>query len=200
MSLLSYTRLCELIEEGVIDAPFENVNSSSIDITLGDVIMVEARIPRATVCLKSKETPAMVKSKIPEIGILLPAGSFMLGSSRETFNLPNNISAEYKLNSSLARSGLDHLNAGWCDAGWHGSRLTLEFKNCLRYHELLLNVGMKAGQIVFWGHEEVPKEKSYARRGQYNGDDGVQASKGLRTNPVDIRQPQPERRKLYKDY
>ena len=60
----------------------------------------------------------------------------------------------------MARIGLDHLNAGWCDAGWHGSVLTLELKNCCRSHEIVLTNGDFIGQIIFFSHEEVPDENA----------------------------------------
>lgn len=191
MSLLSYTRLHELIEEGIIQAPHEAVNASSIDITLSKGIFIELPIIGKVVDLIKKETPSFQYIDIPKEGLVLPPNFFLLGSSNEVFNLPNTISAEYKINSSLARSGLDHLNAGWCDAGWNDATLTLELKNCLQYQSLLLRSGMKIGQITFFEHEEVPPEGSYAFKGQYNGVQQVTESKGLR--PV-VPQPQPERR------
>jgi len=182
MSLLSYNRLVELIKEGVIDAPIEAVNASSIDITLGRIIHAELVCPTDTVVdIEAGGSPKMGKRNISEEGHVMVPGSFILGSSIETFNLPKNISAEYKLNSSLARVALDHLNAGWCDAGWNGSVLTLELVNCLRFHNLLLKAGMKIGQIVFFEHEEVPEEASYATKGQYNQDRESMPSKGLRS-------------------
>ena len=42
MSILSYNELCTLIEDGVIEgADYEAVNSASIDIHLGSVILQE---------------------------------------------------------------------------------------------------------------------------------------------------------------
>lgn len=93
------------------------------------------------------------------------------------FNLPNHISAEYKLKSSLARSGIDHANAGWADAGWNGSVLTLEFKNVTRYHTIRLHAGDRIGQMVFFRHVEVPEWASYSKRGRYNGDTTVKGVK-----------------------
>lgn len=186
--LLSYNELVKLVESGVIDAPIENVNSSSIDLTLDDVIMVEVMPDdeEVTVCLAQKENIPFYEVNMMTDGLpgdyayRLEPGEFVLASSREVFNLPNNISAEYKLKSSMARNGLEHLNAGWCDAGWNGSKLTLELKNMTQHHDLILEPGMKIGQVVFFKHEPVPFEKSYAARGQYNGQQQVTASKGIR--------------------
>lgn len=178
MSLLSYHRLRELIGAGIVNAKHEHVNATSIDLTLGDIIFIEG-CKSNTVDLADKETPEMFQIAVPEEGVVVAPGMFILAQTNEIFNLPNNISAEYKLNSSLARAGLDHLNAGWADAGWNGSVLTLEFKNCLQYQSLKLTPGMKCGQMVFFEHEPVPDHASYAAKGQYNGDTEASQSKGL---------------------
>lgn len=189
--LLAYTKLLKLIENGNITGEAERVNASSIDITLGDVVYVERNMPRNVVDLAKKEVPQMEKVQLNSTGIIIPPGAFVLAQTKEIFNLPNNISAEYKLNSSLARAGLDHLNAGWCDAGWNGSVLTLEFSNTLQHQGLRIRPGMKCGQMVFFQHDEVPDYASYAVKGQYNGDTETQQSKGLNIN-----QPQPGKRTL----
>ena len=110
-------------------------------------------------------------------GFSLEPGEFILASSIEVFNLPPDISAQYRLKSSMARIGLEHLNAGHCDAGWNGSVLTLELKNVTRYHAIHLQAGDPIGQMVFWRHEPVPADKSYAARGRYNGDGSVSGIK-----------------------
>ena len=57
MSLISYNGLIKLIEQGIIDAPFENVNGASIDITLDEGFMIESKTNTNPVKLKNKETP-----------------------------------------------------------------------------------------------------------------------------------------------
>lgn len=182
MSLISYIQLCELVEQGVIDANPDNINAASIDIALGDEIMVEDPLdsPNLRVDLKAKQSLNMTKVTIPEEGYLLRPGQFILATSNETFNLPNNIACEYKLKSSLARSGLQHMLAGWCDPGWNNSKLTLEFKNVSQYHGLVIKPGMKIGQMVFFGCKHVPEENSYATKGQYNNQETVTENKGVR--------------------
>ena len=176
--LLTYKEICELIERGVIDAPMENVNGASLDITLGEEIMLEAScypLPHVVKVAK-KEQIALTPSKLPHY---LKPNEFLLGVSQETFKLPRNIAAEYKLKSSLARSGLNHLLAGWCDPTWHG-KLTLELHSVLTHQYLELVPGMKIGQMVFWLGADVPDEHSYKNKGQYNGTDTVVPSGGLR--------------------
>jgi len=90
-----------------------------------------------------------------------------LAETLELFNLPDDISCQFVLKSSRARSGLNHLLAGWCDPGWHGSKLTLELKNERLHHALPLWPGLKIGQMVFHQMSSVPL-KSYAVTGNYN--------------------------------
>ena len=181
MSLISYSGLCALVGANVIDADPANISGSSIDITIGDTILVEdINMSGSIVDLKEKESLNMKEFTIPEQGYLLFPGDFILASSAETFNLPNNIAAEYKLKSSLARSGLQHLLAGWCDPGWSNSKLTLELKNVTQYHTLLIKPGMKIGQMVFWSCTPVPLDKSYSVTGQYNNQETVTGNKGVR--------------------
>ncbi len=174
--LLSYDQLIGLIQTGVLEnARYPATNSSSIDILLGNKVLVEYESQyidyRARPKMKLKEID------ITADGIILYPGQVCLAQSQEIFNLPNTISAEYKLKSSMARYFLDHLNAGWCDAGWHGSVLTLELKNTSQMSAIHLRVGDPIGQMVFWMHAPVPEDKSYAARGRYNNDTSVTAAK-----------------------
>ena len=179
MSLLSYFDLVGLIEQGVVTASLDNVNASSIDITLGGTIMVEKRGRNNIVDLANRESVGMELLELDDRGYLINPDEFILASSCETFNLPDNISAEYKLKSSMARNGLEHLNAGWADAGWSNSKLTLELKNMTQTHRLRIRPGMKIGQMVFFKHAPVPDHASYAVKGRYNNQASVTASKGV---------------------
>jgi len=200
MSLVSYEGLVELVKANVITAELEDINSASIDLTLGDEIMVERRhvvdpsyVGQDTgfpvIDISQKETLRMDKITIPEDGYVLLPGEFILATTANVFNLPDGTgidigtgmgySGEYKLKSSMARVGLEHLNAGWADAGWHGSHLTLELKNMSQYHGLKIRAGMKIGQFVVFEHEAIPKDRSYAARGRYNKQNGVTAGKGV---------------------
>ena len=171
MSLLSYFELVRLVEDGVIDAPMENINSSSIDLTFDDVILVRS--------VDDCARPVWREHNLRSQGAwYLNKGEFILASSREYFRLPLDVSAEYKLKSSQARQGLNHCLAGWADAGWHG-KLTLEFTN-YDVEPFRIEADKKAGQMIFHRHAPVPYEKSYAARGRYNGQQSVTESKGIR--------------------
>lgn len=180
MSLLSYKELCELVEQNIITADPANINAASIDITLDSEIMIESSAGQPIIDLAKKENIRTFKKDISDVGYLLKPGEFILASSVEQFNLPNDIVAEYVLKSSQARNGLNHLLAGYADPGWHNSKLTLELHNVTQHHYLRINPGMKIGQIKFYRVTEVPEHASYASTGQYNGQQGVTASKGIR--------------------
>lgn len=180
MSLLSYNELVTLVTAGVINAPFENINSSSIELTLGHEIMIEDESCFGCIDLSQKEFPAMKTITMQEHGFIIQPEQWFLATTQETFNLPNDIVAEFVLKSSQARSGLNHLLAGYCDPGWSNSKLTLEFQNVNRAHSLLIKPGIKAGQVKFYRVDPVPEHKSYSVTGQYNNQSSVTASKGIR--------------------
>lgn len=179
MSLLSYKELCELVEQGVI-GPVEPsaINAASIDVRLGNEIVVECppKSGNAFVDIAKREVFHSKKITIDD-GYNLSPGEFILAHTMETFNLPNDICAEFKLKSSGARTGLENALATWCDCGWNGSTLTLELTNLLRLHYLRLTPGMYIGQMIFYRVTEVPTERSYATIGRYNNDRSVQTVK-----------------------
>ena len=181
MSLLSHDQLMELVDRGVItNVQPEFVNAASIDLTLGAMVMrelVNKNVDSPVVSLSRKEKLEMTKVDLTHDTFYLHPGQFILACTEQEFNLPNNISAEYKLKSSMARIGLEHLNAGWCDAGWNGSVLTLELKNMTTDHIIELRKGDRIGQIVFFQHAPVADKDSYAARGRYNGDKSVSGAK-----------------------
>lgn len=184
--LLSYTELVKLAADGVLQGVDPaHINGASIDITLGDEILVEQEDPNLhqwgetkILSVREREQPLMLRKRITaEHGYVLTPGEFILAHSREVFNLPLDISCEFKLKSSLARMGVNQLTACWCDPGWNGSTITLELTNTLRYHSIRIRPGDRIGQIVFFRHEPVPLQHSYKVRGRYNGDKTVSAIK-----------------------
>jgi len=178
--ILTYNELVKLVKQGVIAGAKEHqINGASIDVTLGQYLMVED-VRGGRIDLSAKQTPNMRKHDLAENPYNLQPGEFVLAQTREVFHLPDDIAFEFKLKSSLARAGLNHLLAGFADPGWNGSVLTLEYQNVLRNHDIVLRYGMPAGQCVFFRGEPVPPERSYATVGQYNNDAEVTASKGVR--------------------
>lgn len=178
--LLSYLELVELVNAGVINAPLENINGASIDVTLDDTLLIEKpEFLGKIVDLSRKQFPEMRSVIMDDEGYALEPGQFVLASTREIFNLPNDIACEFKLKSSTARAGLNNMLATMCDPTWNHSKLTLELQNCLQYHILMLVPGMKIGQMIFYRVKEVPEANSYATNGRYNNTMEVTASKGV---------------------
>lgn len=175
--LLAYNELVEIVKKGyLVGVEPEAINPTSIDVRLGMKFLVEVPPePGAQpVDLKARER-LRLDSRFG--GYTLDPQEFVLAHTEEVFNLPDDISAEFSLKSSLARNAMEHLNACWIDAGFTNSVLTLELKNMTRYHQLKLTSGMYIGQIKFFRHEQVPPEQSYSVRGRYNHDNSVRGIK-----------------------
>lgn len=181
MSLMSYSQLVDLVEAGVItNLGFSSqINASSIDVRLGAVVLVE------TNDFVGQYVDPLARTNFPHKVVDLTKGScflepreFALASTIEVFSLPNDITAEFRLKSSGARSGLNNLFACHCDPGWNGSVLTLELHNVMQHTAIKLTYGMPIGQMLFHHHVvPVPGDQSYAKRGRYNGDLLTQAVK-----------------------
>src|SRR3954463_2927251 len=79
---------------------------------------------------------------------ILHPGEFVLGSTLERVELPNDLVARLEGKSSLGRLGLlIHSTAGYVGPGWEGN-LTLELSNVATL-PITLYDGMKIGQISF---------------------------------------------------
>lgn len=169
--ILADWEICSRCEGGMI-TPFDPalLNPASLDVRLGPTLLIE-----------SAQSPELVPYPLHRHSQAEPyelrPGQFCLAQTMEVFNLPDDIAAQFMLKSSRAREGLEHLMAGYCDPGWHGSVLTLELHNSRQLWPVGLWPGMKIGQIVFHLMAERPLA-SYAQTGRYNMDSTVQASRG----------------------
>lgn len=167
MSVLADWEIRSLCQASQMVWPFDEklLNPASLDVRLGLNLMIEVRdqpeLMRIDISERTEDDPYL----------LLP-GEVCLAETIEQFNLPDSISAQFVLKSSRARDFYGHMLAGWCDPGWHGSKLTLELKNERRYHSLPLYPNLKIGQMVFFRMSAIPL-KSYALTGHYNNHDTV---------------------------
>lgn len=149
-------------------SPFEPelLNPASIDVRLGNTLLIE-----------NAASPSLVKLDISDYSeahpYMLKPGQFVLAETVEVFNLPKDIAAQFMLKSSRARSGLEHLMAGYCDPGWHGSKLTMELHNSRQLHRVAIWPGMRIGQMVFYRMSNVPT-RAYDETGRYNNQPHVQ--------------------------
>ena len=170
MSVLCDWQIRALCAGGMVE-PFDEelLNPASLDVVLGDHLMIE---DPTNVDLRKID----IRGCTADAPYWLRPGEFVLAETREIFNIPNKVSGQFALKSSRARAGYSHMLAGWIDPGWHGSKLTLELQNARKMHSLPLYPGLKIGQIIFYWMSSEPN-KSYAETGHYNNDKTVSASK-----------------------
>lgn len=176
MSYIAGQELHTIIDQGIITGLHENVNACSIDLRLGDEIKVEIPPEMGTlpeiVDLSAKAWQNFETIKLGEEGFIVKPGQFFLAHTVEEYNLPDDISSEFVLRSSIARSGLNHMLAGFGEAGFNNAQLTLEFHNCNQYHSVLIKPGMRIGQVKLFRHADAG-DLSYAKVGSYNGQKGA---------------------------
>jgi len=178
--ILSDRDIPEHIESGRITIdPFDPacVQPSSVDLHVDDQFRVFAnsRYPFIDVREEMPDLTELVQVKPDEPFILHP-GEFVLGSTHERVQLPNDLVARLEGKSSLGRLGLlIHSTAGFVDAGWDG-QLTLELSNVATL-PITLYPGMKIGQISFFRLTS-PAETPYGSAGnKYQGQRGPTASR-----------------------
>jgi dCTP deaminase len=169
--ILSDRSIKRLIQEGRLSIePLkeENIQASSIDLTLGeDVIFYKVDF----IDVRAEELPVERRS-IPQEGIVIEPKSFLLATTLEYIRLPEDITAFVEGRSSLGRLGLFIENAGWVDAGFEG-QITLELYNANSV-PIKLYKGMRICQIVLARLDQLA-ERPY--RGKYFGQKGATPSK-----------------------
>lgn len=129
-----YDKLIELGDKLVTPFNKDNVNASSIDLTLANDFIDNKGI---------RHQPSLIWLKTPIL-----ANEFWLMSTNETIHVPDNCVAIVKGKSSLARKGIMVECAGVCDGGWTG-QVTLEVKNLNPDVDVSLAPGQKICQILF---------------------------------------------------
>lgn len=145
------------------------INPASIDLRLGNMIMLES-------VESHKMIPLDISRYTKDHPYELVPGQFILADTIEIFNMPESIAGLFFLKSSRAREGYENLHAGYADPGWNGSTLTLELKNARQLQSLPIWPGLKIGQMVFF-RMSAPPHNSYAVVGHYNADLGPRGSK-----------------------
>jgi len=155
------------------------VQPASVDLHLDRQILVfrNNRLPYVDV----RETTERLTDKVI-IGdndpFMLHPGEFVLGSTLEHVEVPNDLVARLEGKSSLGRIGLlIHSTAGYVDPGWKG-HLTLELSNVSNL-PITLYYRMKIGQISFL-RLTTPAERLYGDKelgSKYQGQTEPTASK-----------------------
>ena len=125
------------------------VQPASIDVRLDKHILVfhNSRRPYIDVRQDISDMTEM-ETACEEQPFMLHPGEFVLGSTLEHVEVPDDLVARLEGKSSLGRIGLlIHSTAGYVDPGWKG-QLTLELSNVANL-PITLYPGMRIGQLSF---------------------------------------------------
>jgi dCTP deaminase len=141
----------ELAAKRVVIDPFDEraIQPSSVDLRIDRYFRVFRNHTMGHIDVRQnlEELTELVEVPADDVFILHP-GEFVLGSTLERVQLPDDLVARLEGKSSLGRLGLlIHSTAGFVDAGWDG-QLTLELSNVATL-PITLYPGMRIGQISF---------------------------------------------------
>lgn len=136
----------------------ELINPASLNIRLGNTFLVP--LADQEIILGD---PVDYRRYLRKDFFIIQPGQFVLGTTMERLNLPEQISAFVQGRSSIGRIGLTIQNAGFIDPGFHGA-ITLELIN-ESPNPIVLKPGYPIGQLVFFQTTEVKHPYS----GKYNG-------------------------------
>ena len=180
--ILSDVSIRKAIAEGrILLDPFveDHVQPSSVDVTLDNLFRVFRNDTTPFIDPKeSQEDLTELVEVDAERAFILHPGEFVLGSTVERVQLPDDLVARLEGKSSLGRLGLlIHSTAGFVDAGFDG-HLTLELSNVANL-PIALYPGMKIGQLSFL-QMTTPAERPYgsgATGSKYQGQRGPTPSR-----------------------
>ena len=169
--ILSDKTIKKMLDDGTLVAsPIdeEQIQPASLDIRLGDTFSLIEDDEKGIISLDKSIKYKTIKAD----SFLLMPGQFILATTMEYFELPDDITAFVEGRSSLGRMGLFIQNAGWVDPGFHGE-ITLELFNANRC-AIELKCGRRVGQLVFAKMDEKAKNPY---RGKYQGQRGATGSR-----------------------
>ena len=139
----------------------EMINPASINLRLGNSFLIPVEMPGGITLGEqlSYERKLLLDSEQYH----MKPGEFVLGTTKEYIQMPDNVAAFVQGRSSIGRIGLTVQNAGFIDPGFHGA-ITLELVN-ESPSVIHLVPGYPLAQLVFFDCYKV--KESY--RGKYNG-------------------------------
>jgi dCTP deaminase len=143
----------------------KQLSSVGIDLRLGNAFRLFKITHKSHIDLS--QVNAQVDTELVEVAdgdpFMLHPGEFVLGITKETVELPNDIAARIDGRSSLGRLGIIvHSTAGHVDPGWRG-KLTLEISNIGKL-PIAIIPGMRFCSLMFESISS-PVEKAY--KGKY---------------------------------
>ena len=150
--ILSDKTIKEKISQGSIKiSPYneECVQPSSIDVHLGSNFLIFNKVKNPVIDVRQRHEKLMEKIEINEgESFILHPNEFVLGSTLERVEMPDDTAGRIEGKSSLGRLGLlIHSTAGYVDPGFKGN-LTLELSNVSPL-PIKLFPNMKIGQLSF---------------------------------------------------
>ena len=169
--ILSDRTISEMLNrKALVIEPAEagQIQPASVDIRLGNTFSVVDDTPSGIITMNSQ---IAYKTITADRYLLLP-GQFVLATTMEYIELPDDLTAFVEGRSSLGRMGLFIQNAGWVDPGFHGE-ITLELFNANRC-AIELQSGRRVGQLVF-AKMDAAAQNPY--RGKYQGQKGATGSR-----------------------
>lgn len=114
---------------------------------------------------------------IPKDGLEFRQGDFILCHSKEIVKMFHNTVGILFLKSTIGRSGIEHLHAGYVDPGFEG-QLTFELQMCFP-GKIILKKNMRIMQLCIEECGEV--QKSYQKTGHYIGENAKGAVKPVKS-------------------
>ena len=169
--ILSDRTIMSMLDEGTLVAsPItpEQIQPASIDVRLGDTFSI---VEDSSLGIVTLENEIQYKTLKTDTYLLLP-GQFVLATTMEYFELPDDLTAFVEGRSSLGRMGLFIQNAGWVDPGFKGE-ITLELFNANRC-AIELKAGRRVGQLVF---AKLDQKALNPYAGKYQGQRGATGSR-----------------------
>lgn len=138
----------------------KSIQPASIDCRLGDHFLLVEDNQMDIITLDAE----IKYREITSDSITIPPHSFLLATTQEYVEVPNNLTAFVEGRSSIGRIGLFIQNAGWVDPGFKG-RITLELYNAGSL-PIKLQAGKRICQLVFCSMDQ-SAENPYM--GKYQG-------------------------------
>ena len=161
--ILSDKTLQDLLEKGeLVCEPIDakSIQPASIDCRLGDHFLVPDDHQMGMISLDSE----IKYREITACEITIPPKSFLLATTQEYIEIPDDITSFVEGRSSIGRMGLFIQNAGWVDPGFKG-RITLELYNASSL-PIRLQSGKRICQLVFC---KMDQKANNPYRGKYQG-------------------------------
>ena len=147
------------------------IQPASIDLRLGNEYLSPIH-QQETIDIKNNEPKYQ---QLNGDAILLPAGEFILATTKDWIEIPSDLIARVEGRSSIGRLGIAiHITAGFIDAGFKG-QITLEIKN-QSHNNIILYENMRICQIVFEEMDKPAKRPYGTCNNKYQNQKGVTGS------------------------